>query len=117
MMATGREFTGPVNIGNPHEFSIRELAERVSRLTCSRAEIVCRPLPQDDPMQRRPDISLAQRLIDWRPEVSLDDGLTKTIQYFAELMSSHNLGSLARAVKAARAPGASPLAPKDGTWG
>jgi UDP-glucuronate decarboxylase len=74
--------TGPINIGNPSEFTIRELADLVVSMTGSKSEIVQRPLPQDDPVQRQPDISLAAEKLEWRPTVSLKDGLAETIQYF-----------------------------------
>ena len=86
LMATGDDFTGPVNIGNPGEFTILELAEKVIQLTGSRAKIIFKPLPQDDPMQRRPDISLAKEKLDWEPVVDLDEGLEKTIDYFKKIV-------------------------------
>jgi UDP-glucuronate decarboxylase len=79
--------TGPVNIGNPNEFTIRELAQMVISLTGSRSEIVHRPLPQDDPVQRQPDISLARESIGWQPKVALKDGLTPTIEHFEKALS------------------------------
>jgi len=79
--------TGPVNIGNPSEFAIRELAEMVISLTGSRSEIVHRPLPQDDPVQRQPDISLAREKLAWEPTVPLKEGLAPTIQYFEKALS------------------------------
>ena len=79
--------TGPVNIGNPSEFTIRELAEMVISLTGSRSEIVHRPLPQDDPVQRQPDISLAREKLAWEPTVPLKEGLAPTIQYFEKALS------------------------------
>ncbi len=82
LMETGRDFTGPVNLGNPEEFSILELAERVIHLTKSRSRIKRKPLPPDDPRQRKPDTSLAKRRLKWRPKVSLDDGLRETVRYF-----------------------------------
>ncbi len=82
LMATGPEVTGPVNLGNPGEFSIRALADLVIALTGSRSRIVARPLPPDDPRQRRPDISQAKALLDWEPTVSLREGLMHTIGYF-----------------------------------
>jgi UDP-glucuronate decarboxylase len=82
LMATGDDFTGPINIGNPGEFTIRELAEIVIRLTSSKSKIVFMPLPSDDPMQRQPDISLARKILDWEPKVQLEEGLLKTIEYF-----------------------------------
>ncbi len=87
LMDTGDEVTGPVNIGNPHEIPVRELAERIIRLTGSDSAIVYRPLPQDDPTQRCPDITLARRLLGWQPAVALDDGLQRTIAYFARLLA------------------------------
>ena len=88
LMATDRDFTGPINIGNPHEIPVRELAERIVRLTNSRSKIVRRPLPQDDPMQRCPDITLAKRVLGWEPRVPLDEGLRRTIAYFDTLLSA-----------------------------
>ncbi len=89
MMATPAEFTGPVNIGNPGEFTMLELAETVLRLTGSKSKLVFRPLPEDDPKQRRPDISLARaRLGGWEPRVPLEEGLVRTIAYFREKLSS-----------------------------
>lgn len=84
LMGTGPEFTGPVNIGNPGEFTIRQLAERVIELTGSKSKLVHRPLPQDDPRQRQPDITLARDKLGWEPTVNLDDGLKPTIAYFEE---------------------------------
>ncbi len=85
-MATGPDFTGPINIGNPHEIPVRELAERIIKLTNSRSKIVHRPLPRDDPMQRCPDITLATKVLGWKPKVSLDGGLKRTITYFDGLL-------------------------------
>ncbi len=79
---------GPVNLGNPVEFTIRELAETVLRLTGSKSRLECRPLPQDDPVQRQPDIALARSLLDWQPKVALEDGLKETIAYFRRLLAS-----------------------------
>jgi UDP-glucuronate decarboxylase len=87
MMATGPEVTGPVNIGNPHEIPVRELAERVIALTKSRSRIVHRPLPQDDPLQRCPDITLATSLLGWKPSVDLDAGLAQAAEYFRQLLA------------------------------
>ncbi|MBT6957257.1 MAG: NAD-dependent epimerase/dehydratase family protein, partial [Opitutae bacterium] len=75
-------FLGPVNLGNPAEFTILELAEQVLQLTGSNSEIIHEPLPQDDPLQRKPDISLARDKLDWEPKFSLTDGLARTIEYF-----------------------------------
>ena len=81
-MESADEVTGPINFGNPSEVSMRTLAETIVKLTGSSSELVNRPLPQDDPTQRCPDISLATRLLDWRPQVALEDGLRETIRYF-----------------------------------
>ncbi len=81
-MDTGDDFTGPVNLGNPDEFTIRELAERVLDITGSRSEIVEKPLPQDDPTQRCPDITLAREALGWAPKVALEQGLRETIAWF-----------------------------------
>jgi UDP-glucuronate decarboxylase len=87
MMNTPDTVTGPINCGNPNEFTIRELAEKVIAMTGSRTRIVHRPLPQDDPRQRRPDISQAQELLSWQPTVMLNEGLQRTIAYFEQLQS------------------------------
>ncbi len=84
LMATPDTVTGPINLGNPDEFTIRELAERVIAATGSKSVLEHRPLPQDDPRQRRPDIAQARRLLDWTPKVPLSDGLARTISYFDE---------------------------------
>ena len=84
MMATEDTFTGPVNLGNPGEFTMLELAEKVVRMTGSRSKLVFRPLPADDPKMRRPDITLAKTHLAWEPKVPLDEGLKKTIDYFKE---------------------------------
>jgi len=78
---------GPINLGNPVEFSITELAELVLRLTGSNSKIEFRPLPQDDPTQRQPDIRLARKVLDWQPTVSLEDGLKETIAYFKTVLN------------------------------
>ena len=88
LMNSPEGFTGPVNIGNPSEFTVLELAEKVISLTGSRSTIESRPLPPDDPEQRQPDISLAKKELDWAPVVSLDEGLKKTIEYFEGLFRS-----------------------------
>lgn len=84
-MATPAEHPGPLNLGNPGEFTILELAQRIIRLTNSTSEIIHKPLPQDDPKQRKPDISKAKALLDWAPQIALEEGLTRTINYFAAL--------------------------------
>jgi UDP-glucuronate decarboxylase len=86
MMATPQEVNGPINIGNPGEYTIRELAENIIDLTGSSSKLVVRPLPQDDPRRRCPDITKAGKILDWRPTVDLRDGLQKTIAYFDKLM-------------------------------
>ena len=87
MMATPDSFTGPVNLGNPVEFTIRELAELVIELTNSSSTLINEPLPADDPQQRQPDISLAKADLDWEPVTPLKDGLLKTISYFDQMIS------------------------------
>jgi len=82
MMDTGPDFPGPINIGNPGEFTMLELAERVMKLTGSKSRLVHQPLPADDPKQRQPDISLAREKLKWEPKVALEDGLKETIAYF-----------------------------------
>ena len=84
MMATGDEFTGPVNLGNPGEFTMLELAEKVIQKIGGKSKIVFRPLPSDDPKMRRPDITLAKRELGWEPKVTLDEGLDHIIEYFRE---------------------------------
>ena len=87
MMNTGNDFTGPVNIGNPGEFTMLELAQKVIELTGSKSKIIFEPLPQDDPRQRKPDISLANRMLGgWQPNIKLDEGLQHTIDYFKKLI-------------------------------
>ena len=87
MMASPDDVTGPINLGNPGEFTIRELAEKVIALTGSVSRIEHRPLPENDPTQRRPDISRAKAMLDWAPSVALDQGLVKTISYFDDLLA------------------------------
>ena len=94
LMGTKETVTGPINIGNPSEFSILELASMVIELTASRSRIVHRPLPEDDPRQRRPDISQANQLLSWNPRTALKEGLIKTIAYFDNLLASNELRAL-----------------------
>ena len=96
LMETQPDVIGPVNLGNPDEFTMRQLAELVLDLTGSRSKIVHRPLPQDDPRQRKPDISEAERVLGWRPAVALKEGLTKTIPYFEELLSREGIAEAVR---------------------
>jgi UDP-glucuronate decarboxylase len=86
MMETPKGVTGPINLGNPTEFTVLELARKVLDLTGSRSKIVHRPLPSDDPRQRRPDISIARKSLGWTPSVPLEQGLIKTIRYFDQLL-------------------------------
>jgi UDP-glucuronate decarboxylase len=88
LMGSADDFTGPVNIGNPAEFSVRELAEKIIDLTGSRSRLTFNPLPQDDPRQRCPDIRLAKEALGWEPKVALEEGLKHTIPYFEELMAN-----------------------------
>ena len=88
IMATENSFTGPINLGNPFECTVVELANKVINLTNSRSKIVFQPLPEDDPKQRRPDIGLAQSKLNWSPEIPLDDGLKQTIRYFKDYLES-----------------------------
>ena len=82
LMNTGDEFTGPVNIGNPKEFTIRQLAETVIEMTGSKSKLIFLPLPEDDPVRRQPDIGLARRILKWEPTIQLEEGLKHTIDYF-----------------------------------
>jgi UDP-glucuronate decarboxylase len=86
LMASPEKFTGPVNLGNPVEFTIKELAEKVVDMTGSRSKISYLPLPHDDPKQRQPDITLAKSNLNWEPKIPLEDGLIKTIKYFETLI-------------------------------
>ncbi|MEI8149974.1 MAG: UDP-glucuronic acid decarboxylase family protein [Hyphomicrobiales bacterium] len=99
LMETGDGVFGPINVGNPEEFTIRQLAEQVIDLTGSRSKMVHRPMPQDDPRQRRPDISRAQSVLDWAPRTQLREGLLRTISYFEKLLSDETVeGRLTTAV-------------------
>jgi UDP-glucuronate decarboxylase len=86
MNHTDDNFVGPVNIGNPGEFTMWELAHKVIELTGSKSQILQMPLPQDDPKQRRPDISVAKSMLNWEPKINLEQGLVKTIDYFREIV-------------------------------
>lgn len=88
MMGSEHGFTGPVNLGNPGEFTMLELAEKVLNLVGSKSKLVFLPLPTDDPKQRQPDITLARKKFDWRPTVALEDGLKETIKYFQQILSA-----------------------------
>ena len=87
IMDTGSDFTGPVNIGNPEEYTILELQETIISLTNSKSKITFQKLPQDDPARRKPDISYAKESLNWEPKVSLNEGLIKTIKYYGELLN------------------------------
>lgn len=91
MMNTADEITGPINIGNPNEFTVLELANLVLELTGSRSKLEFHPLPQNDPLQRCPDISKAKALLEWKPDTQLREGLTKTIAYFERLLSTDEM--------------------------
>jgi len=86
MMASGDDFIGPVNIGNPDEYTILQLAKEIIKLTNSHSELIYMPLPQDDPIKRQPDITLVQSKLGWEPKISLEEGLLKTISYFEKLV-------------------------------
>ena len=89
LMGTSDDFTGPVNLGNPSEIRILELAEKVLKVTDSRSRIVFKPLPQDDPIRRCPDITLARKILEWQPKVDLEEGLEKTAEYFKKVLSAN----------------------------
>jgi len=91
LMGSPDDFTGPVNLGNPDEFTILELAEKVIRLTKSKSKIVFKPLPHDDPTQRQPNITLAKKHLKWKPKVKLEDGLKETIRYFKKLLKDPSI--------------------------
>ena len=86
LMNTDRDFIGPVNLGNPGEFTIRELAEKTLAMVGSKSSLINEPLPEDDPRQRQPDISLAKEKLGWEPIIKLDEGLSKTIEYFKSVL-------------------------------
>ena len=95
LMNSADDVVGPINLGNPNEITVRDLAERIIKLTGSRSKLVLRPLPQDDPTRRKPDITLAMQKLDWQPVEVLSMGLVKTIEYFkGSLIASHQLGTL-----------------------
>ena len=93
MMETAPEFPGPINLGNPNEFTIRELAEQVLDITGSKSQIIQKPLPEDDPRQRQPDISLAREKLEWEPKMQLREGLIKTVDYFDGLLKRNDTSS------------------------
>jgi len=91
LMESGDDFTGPVNIGNPNEFTIKELAEKTIVMTQSTSKLIYKPLPENDPVRRQPDITLAKKILGWKPTVELEEGLTHTINYFSNIPSSQDL--------------------------
>lgn len=103
-MSSEADFTGPVNLGNPGEFTIRELAEKVIAMTGSASRLVDAPLPQDDPVQRQPDITLARARLGWEPTIALEEGLGRTIAYFEELLRSKGTLAVRQAPPAAGVP-------------
>jgi UDP-glucuronate decarboxylase len=90
MMNNPQKFIGPVNLGNPTEFTILDFAKLIIEITNSKSQIIYKPLPKDDPTQRKPDISLAKKELDWQPKVNIEDGLKKTIEYFAKKIKENN---------------------------
>jgi UDP-glucuronate decarboxylase len=88
MMNTDKEITGPINLGNPGEFTMLDLAEKIIKLTGSKSKLIFQPLPPDDPKQRQPDITLAKNHLGWEPKVNLEDGLKETISYFKKLLNA-----------------------------
>jgi UDP-glucuronate decarboxylase len=93
LMATDDLVTGPVNVGNPGEFTILELAEKVIKFTNTTSKIVYKDLPGDDPQQRRPDITQAKQLLGWEPTFDLDEGLKRTIRYFEDVLRKDNISA------------------------
>ena len=91
LMESGDDFTGPVNIGNPNEFTIKELAEKIIEMTDSTSKLVYKSLPENDPVRRQPDITLANKILGWEPSIELEEGLTHAINYFSDIPSSHDL--------------------------
>ena len=88
MMNSREDFVGPVNLGNPNEFTILDLAKKITKLTNSKSKIIYKPLPEDDPKQRQPNIELAKKELKWEPKIQLDEGLKKTINYFERLLNN-----------------------------
>jgi len=85
LMESGDDFTGPVNIGNPNEFTIKELAEKIIEMTQSASKLIYKSLPENDPVRRRPDITLAKKILGWEPSIELEEGLAHTINYFSDI--------------------------------
>jgi UDP-glucuronate decarboxylase len=95
LMATPDDVTGPINIGNPAEFTVHDLAAQILQLTGSESNLVLKPLPQDDPRQRQPDIALAREILRWEPGIALAEGLAQTIAYFRERLLTQQIADLA----------------------
>jgi UDP-glucuronate decarboxylase len=93
LMGSSKDVTGPINLGNPAEFTMLELAKKIIELSGSRSRVVHKPLPQDDPRQRRPDISKAQQFLGWSPQIELDQGLGRTLSYFQDLLKNNSIRS------------------------
>ena len=89
MMNSREDFVGPVNLGNPNEFTILELAKKIIKFTNSKSNIIYKPLPEDDPKRRQPDIELAKKELKWEPKIQLDEGLKKTINYFDDILKNY----------------------------
>jgi UDP-glucuronate decarboxylase len=116
LMATDDAFTGPINVGNPGEFTMRDLAAGVLQLTGSVSALVCKPLPMDDPRQRQPDITLARKVLRWEPTVQLADGLERTIAYFRDrLLTQQAIDGLAALATAMRSKACEGIPEKTGT--
>ena len=95
-MAQDDSVTDPINLGNPHEMTIRELAERIIAMTGAKSKLVFRPLPQDDPLQRQPNITKAREILGWEPKVPIEAGLAKTIAYFESQLKAGKFTNLRR---------------------
>jgi UDP-glucuronate decarboxylase len=110
-MATPAAVAGPINLGNPEEFSIQELATLAIEMTGSRSKIVHRPRPEDDPRQRRPDISRAQETLGWKPKTKLKEGLSRTIAYFEQLLAEADVRAMLSAERERALPDLGSKAP------
>ncbi len=86
MMATDRDVTGPINLGNPNEITIKQLAQKIIEMTGAKSQLICKSLPEDDPKQRKPDITMAKRILNWSPKITIEQGLKKTIHYFEQIL-------------------------------
>jgi UDP-glucuronate decarboxylase len=113
LMATNDDFTGPINIGNPGEFTIHDLATGILQLTGSNSGLIFKPLPMDDPKQRQPDIGLARQVLAWAPQMQLADGLEKTIAYFRDRLLTQQIADLAALSRSTRTRAALPEAPAE----